>query len=92
MYVKRETGQTHQKLAGALSVLCGQALPPVEFARASVLDCGSPLPLSVPGDIQSGRGLPQSKTYRGERKPNVFRHKFDAFAREEKIFGEERIF
>jgi hypothetical protein len=27
-----------------------------------VLDCGSHLPLSVTGDIQSGRGLPQSKT------------------------------
>jgi hypothetical protein len=26
------------------------------------LDSGSPLPLSVTGDIQSGRGLPQSKT------------------------------
>jgi hypothetical protein len=38
-------GKTHQKHAGALSVLCGRALPPIELARASVLDCGSPLPL-----------------------------------------------
>jgi hypothetical protein len=39
------------------------------------LDCGSPLPLSVASDVQSGRGLPQSKTLARQMKlfpPRVF--------------------
>jgi hypothetical protein len=77
---ERDARQTHQKLSDARRVLCGRTLLTVPFSRASVLDYSSPLPLSVTGDIQSGRGLPQSKTCRGGRKSNLFQHDFDAFA------------
>lgn len=37
--------------------------------RAGVLDCGSPLPLLATNlASESGRGLPQSKTWRSKRR------------------------
>jgi hypothetical protein len=36
-------------------------------------------PQFPPTATDSGRGLPQSKTWRGDRNPKLFQHELDAF-------------